>query len=57
MKLKQVKVGNYYVFNSPGHEDHGHSCRVISIDSKGTIEIAIGHFSMSVYKVTSGQLC
>lgn len=56
MKYKDVKIGNYYVFNRPGHEAHGKSCRVIGKE-KNMIEVKVGHFNQVNYKVSSGELC
>ena len=57
MKLKSVVVGDWYTITTKGHSACGRCGKVLSkcLDS-GVIEIQVGHFNATVYRVNSGML-
>lgn len=55
MKLKSVRVGNWYTVQTKKHPAHGRSCRVTAIEGH-VITIQVGHFNSVVYRVSSGDI-
>lgn len=56
MKLKNVKLGEWYRVKTKNHPAYGKNVKVDKKFSNGKIVVSKGHFDKTIYNLSSGDL-